>query len=429
MTIAIAGYGIEGKASAEYWRKAGHDVTILDEKPVAFAPENVTVISRPNVFDDLGDYDMVVRTASLRPDRLGSAKKVWSATNEFFAECPAKIIGVTGTKGKGTTVSFIASILRAAGKKVHVVGNIGTPALEILPNIQPDDIVVFEMSSFQLWDLERSPASAVVLMIEPDHLDVHVDMAEYVAAKARIVSSQTADNQVIYHPANEISAQIAAQSAGQKIRYSRPEDGGAYVKENTFFVQSDAIGSVSTLQVVGQHNIENACAAISAAWLYTQDVAAIARGLHDFTGLPHRLKLVREQGGVRYYDDNYSSAPGAAMAAMRAFTEPEVLIMGGYDKKIDFMGLAQAIAAQPNIKHIILIGQTRHSLASALDTVGKADWYEISDETTLAPIVARARDIAVPGDVVIMSPACASFDMFANFSDRGDQFIRLVEGL
>lgn len=423
---------MEGTVNAQYWLSKGARVTVLDEKDVtADLPDAVMVVTGPHAFDNLEAYDLVVRTASLRPDKLGLARKVWSGTNEFFAECPAPIIGVTGTKGKGTTSSLIASILQAAGKTVHLVGNIGVTALEVLPMIKADDVVVFEMSSFQLWDLEKSPHIAVVLMIEPDHMDVHAHMDEYVGAKANITASQAADDVVVYHPTNDYSRMAAEKSDGRRVRYSMPDDGGVYVDTNNLCIQGQQICGLENIQIPGAHNIENVCAAATAALSYDNEITfdAIARGLREFTGLPHRLKFIREVGGVRYFDDNYSSAPGAAMAAMRAFTEPEVLIIGGYDKGVEFIDLAHTVATQKNIKRIILIGQTKQKIAAALDEAGKTNIYELSNETTLEPVVQRARDIAVSGDVVIMSPGCASYDMFKNFSDRGDQFIKLVEGL
>lgn len=431
MNVAIAGFGIEGRANLAYWQSKGDTVTILDEKVVSEAPDHVQVLSGVDAFRHLDAYDLVVRTASLRPDKLGNARKVWSATNEFFSQCPAPIIGVTGTKGKGTTSSLIASILRAAGKTVHLVGNIGVPALEVLPMISPDDVVVFELSSFQLWDLEKSPHIAVVLMIEPDHMDVHASMDEYIAAKSRIAASQTPADTVIYHPTNQYSRTIAETTAGKKVRYGVMQDGGVYVESNNFCVHSTAICNVSSLQIVGQHNIENACAAISAVRAFDDRISFsdIEIGLQTFAGLPHRLKLIREIDGVRYFDDNYSSAPGATIAAVRSFTEPEIVIVGGYDKGVAFSELAAGLAAQPNLKHILLIGQTKDKIAAALDAVGLHDRYELRDDTTLASIVERARSIAGQGDVVIMSPGCASFDMFTNFSERGDQFIAIVERL
>ena len=431
MNVAIAGYGIEGKANVAYWQQKGDQVTILDEKELSDVPQGVTVVTGKAAFDNLGEYDMVIRTASLRPDRLVSARKAWSSTNEFFAVCPAPIIGVTGTKGKGTTASLITSILRSAGTTVHLVGNIGIAALDVLPTIQPTDVVVFEMSSFQLWDLEKSPQVAVVLMVEPDHLDVHTDMNDYLDAKSQIAAAQDVVDVVVYHSTNELSRRIAMHGEGKKVRYGVADDGGVYVESNTFCVQTQRICSTDVLQIPGAHNVENVCAAITAALAYDPSLSfeAITSGLKGFTGLPHRLKFIRELDGVQYYDDNYSSAPGAATAAIRSFTQPEVLIMGGHDKGIEFGELAIAIKGQTNIKRIILIGQTQQKIAAALDTHGLQGAYEMSSETELAPIVKRAHELAEPGDVVIMSPGCASFDMFKNFSDRGDQFIQLVEGL
>lgn len=430
MKVAIAWYGAEGQASYKYYTAKGDDVTIVTPQfsPDFPAPMDAKTITGPDAFEKLNGFDLVIRSSGTRPDALHTDGKVWSATNEFFADCPAPIIGVTGTKGKGTTSSLIASILRAAGKHVHLVGNIGVPALDLLETIQQNDIVVFEMSSFQLWDLEKSPHIAVVLMVEPDHLDVHADIDDYVMAKAHIRQNQVSRDVCIYHPTNKLSRRIAFSSeVSQPMRYGVADDGACYVKNDAFYIHDQPICSTNELRLVGRHNIENACAAISAAWEYTHDKEVIAEGLRSFSGLPHRTKLIRDLDGVKYYDDNYSSAPGAAIAAMKSFEAPEVLIMGGYDKQIDFLELAQAVKNQANIKKIILIGQTRDKIAAALVGVGRGDIFELNNELTLRPIIERARAIAEPGDVVIMSPACASFDMFKNFGDRGDQFIEIVE--
>ncbi len=429
MKVAVAGYGMEGRASIKYWLSRGDDVTVLDEaSDVGELPKGVSCVLGPKAFVNVDSFDVVVRTASLRPDKLKASQKIWSATNEFFAECPAPIIGVTGTKGKGTTSSLIASILQVVGKKVHLLGNIGTPALEILPDIKASDVVVFELSSFQLWDLQKSPHVAVVLMIEPDHQDVHASIEEYVAAKSNIRRNQVVGDVCFYHPTNQLSRQIAySASVSKPYRYGVADDGGCYVRDNKFFVHDVEICATDSLRLVGAHNIENACAAISAAWEFTRNTEAIEDGLRSFEGLPHRIKFIREVDGVKYYDDNYSSAPGAAIAAMKSFVEPEVLILGGYDKKVDFAELAREFSLQSNIKKIILIGQTRHKIAAAFDAVDKTDIYELSDSKKLEPIVQRAKNLAEPGDVVVMSPACASFDMFKNFGERGDQFIAMVE--
>ncbi|HWT40521.1 MAG TPA: Mur ligase family protein, partial [Dongiaceae bacterium] len=205
MKIAIAGYGLEGEANYLYWSKdVANELTIVDESTVPShpLPDGVSTILGEGAFQKLDGFDMVIRTAGLAPYKIATNGKIWSATNEFFAKCPASIIGVTGSKGKGTTSSLIASMLEKAGKKVWLVGNIGLPALDVLEKIQPDDIVVYELSSFQLWDLEKSPHIAVVLFIEQEHLDVHRSMEEYVEAKGQIAYHQTPQDTLIYNAEN-----------------------------------------------------------------------------------------------------------------------------------------------------------------------------------------------------------------------------------
>lgn len=425
MKIAIAGYGIEGEANYRYWNTPENELTIVDENntPSKPLPDDARVMLGTDVFSQLQGFDMVVRTASLSPYKLTTDGKIWSATNEFFARCPAPIIGVTGTKGKGTTSSLIASILRAADKTVHLVGNIGTPALEVLPSIQSSDIVVFEMSSFQLWDIEKSPQTAVILLIEPDHLNVHEDMSDYVRAKQNIRRFQTADDICIYHPTNLLSKEAAHVSdVSQPIRYGAPGDGGVYVREGYFMQDERQICLVSELQLIGQHNIENACAAITVALECGVSPEDVAHGLQDFSGLPHRLEFVAERAGVDYYNDSFSSAPSATIAAIHAFAQPEILIIGGVDKGADFSELHDVIRSASNVKKVVLIGNIKHKLAEIFQDV---DTY-VSQATTMREAVRDAVQFAESGDVVILSPACASFDMFQNFYDRGDQFRRAV---
>lgn len=429
MNIAIAGYGIEGKASYKYWNMPEHELTIVDEREsIDDVPEGARTLLGPGVFTQLQGFDLVVRTASLPPKKIMTDGKIWSATNEFFAMCPAPIIGVTGTKGKGTTASLVASILRAAGKMIHLVGNIGTSALEALPQIKADDIVVFELSSFQLWDIKKSPQVAVVLMIEPDHLDIHENFEEYVEAKANIRRFQGTDDICIYHPTNELSHKIALsnESAGPMVRFGVPDDGQVYVSENTFFVQDQAICTTHAVQLPGAHNLENACAAISAARIFTIDNDAIERGLRSFTGLPHRLEYAATVNGVKYYDDSFSSATPATKVAVSSFEAPVVLIMGGYDRGIEYADFARDLATRPNLKHVITLGQTGPKLAALLKENG---YQSVTEVTSLKSAVEAAREVSVPGDVVVLSPGCASFDMFKDFTDRGEQFQQEVRSL
>lgn len=431
MKIAIAGYGLEGKSNYNYFAAGNDQVVIVDEREVTDAPMDASVITGEGAFEKLEGFDLVVRTAGLAPRKIKTDGKIWSATNEFFAKCPATIIGVTGSKGKGTTCSLIASILREAGQTVHLVGNIGVPALDILPQIKAEDIVVYELSSFQLWDLEKSPQVAVVLMIEPDHLDVHASFDEYVAAKANIRKFQSAGDICFYHPTNEYSRRIAQTNGFPNAhRYNDPTDDASVSVLNGNFIESDGciIAPVDALQLPGAHNIENACAAICAAYAgFGVGRDAIERGLRAFTGLSHRLKFVREVEGVKYYDDSIATTPGSAVAAMKAFKQPKTLILGGSSKGADFAEVAK-IASQTDVRHVVLIGQEADKIERAFEGSGVIT-TNLGENTVMREIVSAARANADPGDVVILSPACASFGMFKNYSDRGDQFVAAVNAL
>ncbi len=428
MKVAIAGYAIEGKANYDYFAAQGHDITILDERDTLDdAPKNVPTRLGLGAFKNLDDFDMVVRTASMNPAKLVSAKKVWSSTNEFLEKCPAPIIGITGTKGKGTTSSLIASILRAASRTVHLVGNIGVPPLEILSKIKQDDIVVFEMSSFQLWDVKKSPHIAVVLMIEPDHLDIHASFDEYVNAKQNIASHQTEADSTIFNSKNMYAGMIAFGSPGRKIPVQSQE--AAHVKDGYFWYSDKKLCSVDTLKLPGVHNQDNACAAIAAVWEYAQDAHLIERGLAAFDGLPHRLKYVRRVKGVAYYDDSIATTVGSAIAAIAAFPQPKILILGGSSKGVvDFSELAKK-SAEGEVKCALLIGEQ----ASVIEkSFAKFDWLRtesFDSSFTMKDIVRRASELSEVGDVVILSPACASFGMFKNYADRGDQFVAAVNAL
>lgn len=427
MKVAIAGYGIEGKASYDYWYARGDDVTIVDERDLSAydLPYGAKSILGKSAFRSLDGFDLVVRTPSLPPAKLKRAAKLWSATNEFFANCPAPIIGITGTKGKGTTASLTASILRAAGKTVHLVGNIGVPALAELPKIASDDIVVFELSSFQLWDLEASPQVSVVLMMEPDHLDIHKNLQDYIDAKSNIRRHQSGEDICLYHPTNTLSKRIAQTATGPAARYAVADDGQVYIKENTFFIQDTKLCSIDAVQLPGHHNLENACAAISAAYRFTDDRSAIETGLKAFSGLPHRLKFVRELRGVTYYDDSIATTPGSAIAALQAFSQPKLIILGGKDKGADYRPLIEL--CRDTDTHVLAIGSNGPAIAKLCEKAHVA-----VTELGMAPmadIVAAAAREAIDGSAVILSPAAASFDMFLNYSDRGDQFVAAVEKL
>ena len=444
MKIVIAGYGVEGQSSLRYFQKEFPEASFLvaDERDrVDGLPDDV---GYQVGFAGLNDADLIIRSPSLSPEKIKTSGKIWSATNEFFDKCPAPIIGVTGTKGKGTTCSLIASILQQAGQTVHLVGNIGVPALDVLPKIKKDDIVVYELSSFQLWDLEKSPHIAVVLMIEPDHLNVHTDFADYLNAKKNIRRHQHLGDVCLYHPTNKYSREVAAAPLDRLLdtgdnhgdtldfaqRYAIPDDDQVYVQDGYFCVQNRQICSTNHLLLPGAHNLENACAAMSVVTELPITVTdeQYATGLESFTGLPHRLKLVAEKNGVRYYDDSISTTPGSAIAALKAFTEPKILILGGSDKGADYAELAQEIARQ-NMRAVIVNGANASEIIEILHKNKVSCQVVQLEMTSMLAVVETAASQAQPGDVVILSPAAASFDMFKSYNDRGEQFVAAVENL
>ena len=437
MNIAVVGYGVEGEQNYRYWTDRGDQVTIVDEHdtPSREVPSGAMTRLGDGALETLNEFDMVIRTAGLAPTKLHTSTKIWSATNEFFLRCPAPIIGVTGSKGKGTTCSFVASILRAAGYTVHLVGNIGIPALEVLPDIESSHIVVYELSSFQLWDLERSPHRAAVLHIEPDHLDVHADFAEYIGAKSNIVKYQNHNDIAVYHPTNQWSHAIAEnqpQFATHAARYATAHPGNVqletvYVDDNRFVTtHGRVICETGAMKLPGAFNLDNACAAMSLCLGYEVSDTQFADGLAAFTGLPHRLKYVAEKNGVKYYDDSIATTPGSAVAALTAFDQPKVMILGGSSKGADFSELAEAMASQ-SVRYVLLIGDEAHKIAAACVAAGVKHCEKI--DGGMREVVARAAQVAEMGDVVVLSPACASFGMFRDYKDRGDQFIAAVQSL
>lgn len=427
MRVALAGYGIEGKASYEYWQKTGNEVVIADEREDASdLPGGVEAILGADAFSKLNDFDLIIRSPGVSPNKLPYGDKVWSATNEFFAKCPAPVIGVTGTKGKGTTCSFIASILKAAGKTVHLIGNIGTPALSRLPEIQADDIVVYEMSSFQLWDFTGSPDVAVILMIEPDHLNVHSDMNDYIKAKSNLVKNLKPTSKVYYYPHNELTWHIISTMAEADLpkampyAINRPDCvrlHGGYIKKD-----DDIIAPVEAIKLPGLHNIENVCAAVSVALNFTNDYKAIEQGIRDFTGLPHRLRFVDEISGIKFYDDSIATTPGSAMAAIRSFSQPKVIILGGVDKGSDYSDLIELCAETGT--DVVAIGENRDKIKRLCEV---RMVFCVAVDGDMREIVRMAMSLAERGGAIILSPAAASFDMFKSYADRGEKFVEAVK--
>jgi len=434
MKIGILGFGSQGRSAYWYWNKPENDITICDQDPNTTIPDNVKHNLGKEYLKRLDQFDLLIRTPLLHPFDIKNANpdspdildKVTTVTNEFLRVCPTKnIIGVTGTKGKGTTSTLITKFLEHAGFRVHLGGNIGIPPLEMLKNdIQADDWVVLELANFQLIDIQYSPPIAVCLMVEPEHLNWHADMEEYITAKQQLFKWQNTSDRAIYFGNNINSKKVASVSSGQLIPYFK--EPGATISDDRITIAAKTICTIEDIKLLGRHNLQNVCAAITAVWSITQDIEAINFVLTTFTGLEHRLELVRTINDVRYYDDSFGTTPDTAIVAIESFNNPLVIILGGSDKGSDFSKLAKMIQLS-NVKKVVLIGDTAPKIQAALDKIGYQDY--VSGGNTMHDIVTQTRTLASPGDTVLLSTGCASFGLFANYKDRGDQFKHEVQAL
>ncbi|MBM4080733.1 MAG: UDP-N-acetylmuramoyl-L-alanine--D-glutamate ligase [Planctomycetes bacterium] len=448
--VTVMGLGLfgGGVGAARFLAKAGARVTVTDLKPADELAESVAQLSGlPIEFHlgghreaDFSDTDLVVVSPAVPADSpfLDLARQrgvpLESEMNLFFRYCRAPILGITGSSGKSTTTALTHAMLAQwLGSKAWLGGNIGRSLLEDLDAIAPDHLVVLELSSFQLQDLDRlarSPHISVVTNLAPNHLDRHKDLAEYIAAKKTILRHQREGDFAVL---NADDREVATWGRGLKSKtvffsVRSPLKQGACV-QNGQIVIADAEGthticSASELRLPGPHNLANALAATAAAWLAGARQDDIAHALRTFPGLEHRLEFVAEVAGVRYFNDSKATTPEASCIALRAFDAPIVLIAGGYDKGAPFDAFAAECAQRA--KHVVLIGKTAQKIAALIE----AKRQGISPSLTLAPsfpsAVAAAKSAAAPGDIVLLSPACASYDMFRNYEDRGNQFKSLV---
>ena len=423
--IAIIGGGVEGVSSGEYLNSKGARVTILDK------------VQGEDYLKELKDFDLVVRSPGVKIDLLEkyvSKDKITSQTKLFMDLCPSKIIGVTGTKGKGTTSSLIYEMLKKQGFDAYLGGNIGRPPFEFLDKLNTHSIVVLEMSSFQLTDVTKSPNISVILMMTSEHLDWHKDTEDYINAKRNILRFQTGEDFAVINK-DYLSSRESDVETNAKIYYvSRIDEceKGCFIKENALWIRDEGIEekviNTKDILIPGQHNWENACAAAMASYLCGVSIQNIGNILKTFKGLEHRLELTATINGVRYYDDSFATIPESTIAAILAFTEPEILILGGSTKHADFTELGKTILAAKNIKAIIGIGAEWLRIKEKLRELSQ-EVLVLEGSSDMQTIIAGASKLAVDGDVVLLTPACASFDMFKNYKDRGDQFKKEVEKL
>jgi len=448
--VAVLGYGIEGAAVAAFLLKNGASVWILDVRQIEDLDQKLVTpikalgaqfIVGKEYLQRLSQFSHIFRSPGVRvnkPELVAAAKLgviITSQIKLFFDLCPAKIIGVTGTKGKGTTSSLIYEMLKSAGKDVYIGGNIGVPPITFLDKLTPDSWVVLELSSFQLQDLHKSPHIAVMLMVTSEHLDYHATLEEYVEAKRNILKYQTPDDFAVInrdYPASHES-DIYTDAKIYLVSRERETDNACFVANGKLIVRKngsdDEIISTSEIALPGKHNLENASAATMAAKLAGVGDKDIIAALKSFKGLEHRLELVREIDGVKYYDDSFSTTPETAIAAIEAFEEPEILILGGASKNSDFTELGRTIRNAENIKAIIGVGEEWPIIKEQLGEHQESKLLLIEGAEDMKTIVAAAAKLARTGDVVLLSPACTSFDMFKNYKERGEQFKKAVMNL
>lgn len=436
--ILIIGLGKEGVSAAIYLQDL-NEVAIYDDKKKSEIEKSYLSKIGQKVklyftkIPEKEKFDLVVRSPGVKPDHAQIKKLVklgaelTSPTRIFFEDCPVPIIGVTGTKGKGTTSTLIYEMLKTQLPSVFLAGNIGIPALDILSQLTTNSLVVLELSSFQLIDLNISPHVAVVLMITQEHLDWHLDLNEYTNAKKSIVKFQNARDIAVINQDFPATRQFAKETKGEVFFVSlKSKTNGTYLKNDQIeseIVSKETICNTADVLLPGFHNLQNVLAAVAVAKLEGITAENIKKVLTTFKGLPHRLELVRELRGVRYYNDSYSTTPETAIAAIEAFPDNnKILILGGSSKKSDFSDLARKIVKEESVIGLILIGDEAPRILSAINKAGKFKGEIYQNLKTMKEIVSTARKVAKKGDVVILSPACASFDMFPNYQVRGDQF-------
>lgn len=447
-SIAVIGMGVSNTPLIRMLLRAELKVTVCDKSPRERVEEQAAELESlggklrlgPDYLAKIHKADIIFRTPGLSPNTPELQKAVEGGsilTSEmelFFRLCPCPIIGVTGSDGKTTTTTLISEFLKEAGKNVYLGGNIGRPLLPDVDGMTPDDVAVVELSSFQLMSMDRSPNVAVFTNLSPNHLDYHHTMEEYTGAKLNIFCHQKPEDRAIFNYDNDITRSLAKMAVGQAMLFSRKQklEEGVYLRDNAIWL-TNAMGSrevlpLADIRIPGVHNIENYMAAIAAVDGIVPDkcVRAVAQ---RFTGVEHRIELVRELNGVRYYNDSIGTSPTRTMACLDSFAQKLIIIAGGYDKGVPFTQLG--IAMVEKVKVLILTGDTAPAIKKAVEEApGYAEsGLRLIETDDLASAVSAARDVAQAGDVVVLSPACAAFDRFKNFMERGKVFKRLVNEL
>jgi UDP-N-acetylmuramoylalanine--D-glutamate ligase len=446
--VALIGLGVSNTALARFLVKKGAQVTGCDRKE----PNQLSSYRKlqelgielqlgPDYLKNLNRFSTLYISPGINKN-LPELKKAESFGVEisteiqvFLENCKGKTIGITGSSGKTTTTTLTGEILKKAGRKVYVGGNIGKPLIDEVDNIHPEDWVVLELSSFQLELVRISPNISVITNITPNHLDIHETMENYIEAKKGIYRYQSTDDFLVLNSSDPISGQLSREARGNVLFFSSKEmvSPGAFIMGEHFaFAQSNGelpvvekVCKLTDLHLLGSHNRENALAAITAAKAGGVDNQAITSAIREFKGVPHRLELVGDIEGVKYYNDSIATTPTRAVAGINSFDRPIILLAGGYDKKLPFDLMAQAMPGK--VREVYLLGQTKHQIAECVQQYAPEVQVNLCEDFTEAVI--KAGRSARPGEVVLLSPGCASYGMFNNFEERGDLFRALVGDL
>jgi UDP-N-acetylmuramoylalanine--D-glutamate ligase len=443
--IAVIGAGVSNAPLIRLLLRGGCDVTVYDvcdrEKlgDAAARMEGMGArLSLGEGYLDRLEADVIFRTPGMRPDDPalvradGRGCVITSEMEAFFEVCPCMTIGVTGSDGKTTTATITAQLLRRSGTTVHLGGNIGAPLLAEADGMSKDDIAVIELSSFQLMTMKRSPDIAVITNITPNHLDYHSDMDEYVNAKRNIFIHQGGGGIAVFNRDDALSYPLSRYAQGEiRLFGTEPVANGAFLEGGIIkYAENGTVESVldaSEIKIRGAHNVGNFMAAITAARGLTRRGAA-AETARSFGGVEHGIEFVRERGGAKYYNDSIASSPARTAAGLRSFAEKVILIAGGKDKGVPFDSLAPEIIAR--VKTLVLTGLAAEKIRDAVVSCpGYAGEPEIIMSPGFADAVRAAAERAKRGDTVLLSPACTSFDVFANFEERGNCFKEIVNGL
>ncbi|HIX13398.1 MAG TPA: UDP-N-acetylmuramoyl-L-alanine--D-glutamate ligase [Candidatus Anaerofilum faecale] len=447
--VAFIGAGVSHRQLIGMFCEMGAQVTLCDKKELEGFGEYADTLRRLGVALSLGEHyldglagqDIILRTPGFEyytpalQQAIAAGSTVTSEMELFFQLCPCMRVAVTGSDGKTTTTSLIAAMLQQAGRTVHLGGNIGRPLLPVVGEVKESDVAVVELSSFQLISMRQSPEVAVVTNVTPNHLDHHKDMQEYIDAKRNILLYQSETSRTVLGYENDITRAMEADVKGKLCWFTRLReiDNGAFLRADGMLCMAEdgvvtPIVHKDEVKLRGLHNIENLLAAAAAVWgmVSAEDIAQVAR---TFAGVEHRIEPVRLLDGVQWYNDSIATSPTRTIAGLRSFDQKIIIIAGGYDKHIPYEPLAPEILA--HVKVLVLMGATGPVIEKAVrECPGFAEsGLVILHADDMNQAVELARGAAVPGDIVSLSPASASFDRYVNFEERGREFKEIVNSL